>query len=295
MSMDKSAIDAIQAAQVVAEVTEQLAKVNTIQPLVATPETVNIQCLERFQAGRARPRGTMKSQNIGAFVAYSVVKAASAPVTTFVATEGMRAVSIFNLGTDKEPGHADDVAVLELPPTVEMAFLKDLQKKNDLSRGKLTQLGFAELVEEWRDYMGFYHDFDSIEDGKQSTLGQALAAIRKVDIKATREKSSTEAEFGRERSDLEKVAIESAHLPGFIHFKCVPYDGLKEHDFWIRVTVHLEGSAPQFSLRVIRLELEEQSMREELFELLHQQLVLNNIADEDVKIALYHGEYTAKN
>lgn len=292
MSMDKSAIEAIQSAHAVEEVARQIGEFEVQHPLVAVAGEVGVQSLESYLSGRVRMRGTMKTQDLGAFIDYTEGKAKNDLAYTFVSTEKMEAVSIFNLGTEEKPGHGDDTAVLNLPVTAEMKFLYLLSDRAHDHRGKLSQLQFAEMVEEWRDYMTLFHDFAAVQESTASTLGQALAAIRKVDIKSSRDQSSSEGEHSRQRSDMEKVEIQSNHLPGFICFRCVPYNGLEEREFWIRVTTHLEGSAPTFSLRVIRLELEEQRMREELFDKLNMKLGV--LLDDAAKVSLHRGNYSLK-
>ena len=276
--MEKSAIEAIQAAQQVAEVTTALAELKTLQhPMIAVPAGVELESLEGRLAGRVRQRGTFKATTIAHFVAYCAGALPEGSAPCFVAPESMGATAIFNMGTAQSPGHCDDKAVLALPDTPEYKQLQNLNGK------RVSQTELAELLEEWGDYMACYSNRDAVDDNSPSTMGQAIASVRKFNIEARRESSSTEEAKRSERSVAESVELKADHLPGLIAFSCVPHLGLQKRDFWLRVSAVIRGGDVTFALRIIKLDLHQEELRDELLAVLEESLP---------KYSVFVGAYT---
>lgn len=76
-------------------------------------------------------------------------------------------------------------------------------------------------------------------------------------------------------------------LPALITFRCVPYDGLKEYVFNVRVSVITSNSQPTFSLRIINHEKQCNEMIEEFMSMITDKL-------SGSKIKTYIGDFDFK-
>lgn len=97
-------------------------------PVALLPDNVNIESLERFMTERFRFRGVMTTTSIDDFVEYSKGYA-DEHSRCFINAETMKAVTVFNIGTLEQPGHADNKALLELKATSPYRALRDVDGK----------------------------------------------------------------------------------------------------------------------------------------------------------------------
>ncbi|MCV5132407.1 DUF2303 family protein, partial [Escherichia coli] len=65
----------------------------------------------------------------------------------FIDADNMRAVSVLNLGTIDEPGHADNTATLKLKKTAPFSALLSVNGERN------SQKSLAEWIEDWADYL----------------------------------------------------------------------------------------------------------------------------------------------
>lgn len=257
--MDKSAIEAIQDSSAASAKAAQEQIPTSIAHLVAVPNGVTLQNVEAQLAGRTRFRGKLTTSSIPDFVGYVKARAGG---HGFIDTEKLGATVYFNLGDEEKPGHADHLAHLALQPSP--AYLAMLA-----AGGKaFSQRDALDFIEDWSHLIGAHHVSD---DGTFTPipLSRAIAAIRKVKIKAESTAEQTEGNFQQTRSVLESVSASSDEgLPDVISFKTEPYLGLLDRKFHLRVSVSTTGREPSLRFRVIGLEHEQDEIAREFKSLL---------------------------
>lgn len=225
-------------------------------PAVAIPKDVGVESLERLYANRFRFRGKMETQSIEDFVRYSTDYAADG-TRCFINADNMAAVSVFNLGTLENPGHADNKAVLALKRTSPFSALLNINGDRN------NQKQLAEWLEDWSEYItGFDGDGEVIE------AKRAAAAVRKITIDAIRSAEYEDQDFSGKRSVMESIEAKSKDImPAAFEFKCIPYEGLSEYRIKLRMSI-LANDSPVLVLRITQLETYEEEMAAEFRDLL---------------------------
>jgi uncharacterized protein YfdQ (DUF2303 family) len=220
---------------------------------VATlPQHFTLHDLEKFFPGRRRPRGAMTTSTVADFAGY-VQQNAREGTAVFIDQQAMRAEAVLNLGTAAAPGHADDVA--QLKPRQTAAFAALLAHAN--GQGMAQRIA-AEFLEDWM------HAIECMKDAAKVTTPLAIEAVRSITIDAQRKGTNTEQSLGVQRSTFESVQAGSEKpLPTHIYFTAVPYHGLAERQFVLRLGV-LTGDKPAVVLRIVNKELHEEQMAAEL-------------------------------
>lgn len=104
-NLDATAINQIHALISAQGVNEIISKIGA--DVVALPENFRIHDLEKFNLNRFRFRGALSTASIDDFTHYSK-DLADEGTRCFIDADNMRAVSVLNLGTIDEPGHADN-------------------------------------------------------------------------------------------------------------------------------------------------------------------------------------------
>ncbi|PTA91275.1 hypothetical protein CWM66_08500 [Kosakonia sp. H7A] len=225
-------------------------------PAVALPKDVGVESLERLYASRFRFRGKMETQSIDDFVRYSSAYAAEG-TRCFINADNMAAVSVFNLGTLENPGHADNKAVLALKRTSPYTALLKINGDRN------SQKQLAEWLEDWSEYVT---GFDA--DGQVIEAKRAAAAVRKITIDAIRSAEYEDQDFSGKRSVMESVEAKSKDImPVAFEFKCIPYEGLAEYRINLRMSI-LASDSPVLVLRITQLETYEEEMAAEFRDLL---------------------------
>jgi uncharacterized protein YfdQ (DUF2303 family) len=174
----------------------------------------------------------------------------------------MKAVGILNLGNPEHgPGHADNKAVLSLKS---LAAYDALRK---VANGQAqTQTAVAEWMEDWQDLIKCYSESGEIDEGASRgvTTAKGIAAVRAITIEAARKVESEEGQLSASRSAFESVKASSKHaLPTHIYFKTVPYVGLAERTFVLRLGILTTGDKTSIVLRPVKMEEHQQEMAEE--------------------------------
>lgn len=250
--MDKSAIETIRDSSSAAAAVTQAAIPATITQLLAVPNGVTMQNIEPFLPGRVRFRGKLTTDSIQDFVSYVKDHPSG---RGFIDTSGkLGATVFFNLGDADEPGHADHTARLNLQATP--AFLAMLATAGTA----YSQRDALDFIEDWQHIIGAHSEG---EDGQFHNIGlaKAIAAIRKVKIEARSTAENTEGNFQQTRSVLESVSASSDEgLPDVLSFRTVPYLGLQERTFYLRVSLSTTGREPSLRFRVIWLDQEKENI-----------------------------------
>lgn len=261
MTFTVEAIREMQEAKTIQHANENVhAMAGAKSAVVALPDRYSTHDLEKFLPTRRRARGRMSTSSVRDFAAYTSAHREPG-ASVFIDATKMRAVGVLNLGTPLEPGHADNLAVLELEQTA--AFKALLQARS----GHKSQATLAEFLEDWPDAV------QAFAGTEQLAAPKAIAAIRKITIESLRKLESEEQQLSATRSAFESVAATSTEkLPTHIYFRCVPYAGLAERTFVLRLAIHTGDKAPQLSLRIVNEELHAEQMAQELCQLLRMTL-----------------------
>lgn len=238
--MDSSAVDAIGKLAIDAAGLNKLA---THTPAIFHDGA--LVSLEKLNEGRSRFRGSYTSDSLESFAEYVKSNAtADAPAAGFVNAEQMSAKVFFNLGDESDPGHGDWTATLQLKPTPEYAAMLAANGR------KAEQRAMVEWIEDWSSNISAIQ-----KDGSVITMAKAIAAIRKLTIKATSESTHQDKDFGARRSAIEDIeASADEGIPYALSYIVTPYTGLSQRTFTLRLSVLTGGDKPQLVLRPIGLE-----------------------------------------
>lgn len=211
--------------------------------------------LEHLQANRRRARGTFKTPFVTSFCEY-VMQHQEEGCTVFLNPVKLGAVAVLNMGTPEQPGHADNTAELEMTPTAEYFALLNACG----SAGSKTQQAVAEFLEDWQTLITCYD-----ESGAFIDVRKAVAAIRAITLDNLRKVESKVHQLNASQSTFESVAATSEQpIPTRMVFTCVPYFGLAERRFEVRVGVTTTNDKPGLTLRLVKQEAIVQDMCSEV-------------------------------
>lgn len=253
-TVDASAISKVQELVLSQFLEEKLSSVDC--PVAVVPENVNVESLERFSLERYRFRGKLQTFSIEDFARYATGYAAGGS-RCFINADEMRAVAVFNLGTLDNPGHADNTAVLSLKKTAPFAALLGINGDRN------NQKDLAEWLEDWADYLIGFDAGGAVIDAKK-----ASAAVRKITIESNQSADFEDNDFSGKRSLMESVEARTKDImPVAFEFKCVPFEGLAERPFKLRLSI-ITGDRPVLVLRIVQLETQQEAMAAEFRDLL---------------------------
>ena len=272
---DKEAIEALQTGAAIEQARYAMGAAFGAGQLVGLPDDFTVHDLEKYMHLRRRARGTMTTQSITDFAAYTTNHGDDG-TTVFVNPEDMRATAVLNLGTPTEPGHADNRAKLDPKSTAAYRALLAMA-----SGAGQSQLKVAEFLEDWAPLIKCFNDAGPI------AASQAIAAIRKITIESLRKLESEEQSLSASRSAFEQVSATSKDpIPTTIYFECQPYADLAERLFVLRLGVLTGGDKPMVNLRIIKHEGHLEEMARELAGEI-------TMAFGDTEIPVLLGSYTA--
>ena len=253
-TVDASAISKVQELVLSQFLEEKLSTVDC--PVAVVPENVSVESLERFSLERYRFRGKLQTFSIEDFARYATGYAAAGS-RCFINADEMRAVALFNLGTLDNPGHADNSAVLSLKKTAPFAALLGINGDRN------NQKDLAEWLEDWANYLIGFDAGGAVIDAKK-----ASAAVRKITIESNQSADFEDNDFSGKRSLMESVEARTKDImPVAFEFKCVPFEGLAERPFKLRMSI-ITGDRPVLVLRIVQLETQQEAMAAEFRDLL---------------------------
>lgn len=278
--IDKEAIELLAQSQAITSATEALAEGLDNSGLVTLPNDFGLHDIEAHMPNRRRPRGKMVTPVVEHFASY-VRDRIQPGGAVFVDQEHMVAEAVLNLGTTAEPGHADNIAVYAPQRT---AAFKSLEAH--ATGRSLTQLVVAEFLEDWAGAVECFNADGPIK------AGNAIAAVRKITIESMRKQEHEERDLGVEASSFESVQAKSKEpIPTTIYFKCVPYNGLPERQFVLRLGILTGEKQPSIVLRIVKIEQHREEMAQELADKVNAALA----AGEDTEaISVAIGTYTRR-
>lgn len=251
---NEKAIQEIAKAQAIAAANTAVFERHGADGIFALPADFTVHDLEKHLPTRRRARGCMTTAVVKDFANYAENHAESG-ACVFVDQDNMQARAVLNLGTPAEPGHADNVAVLQPTKTAAMAAMMFLN-----GRG-LAQNTAAEFFEDWPAQCRFFND-----NSAEITAPKAIAAIRKITIESMRKLESEVGQLSASKSAFENVKASSGAdpIPTIIYFTCEPYAGLQSREFVLRLGILASGDKPAISLRIVNLEQHQEEMAKEL-------------------------------
>lgn len=265
--LDKDAIKEITDTAIQAAAIDITDLQGTDYKAIIIPERAKIQTLEQLQCYRNRFIGCLETNSIDDFVNYSI-NTKSENVKCFVSHEGMSAKTIFNIGDEEKPGHADNTALLHLKATSEFISILNLHEN------AVSQKSLAEWLEDWRLNISAYD-----ADGNTIDSKRAVNAVRKLTIEASRNSQHEVSDMNASRSVLENVEARSSEgLPAYFTFMCTPYHGLSTRILTIRLSVLTSDSDPKFKARIVQLEAIQEQITEEF-----KNLLIEKFKDSDIK------------
>lgn len=210
-------------------------------PTMLVPAGYKLASLEQYQDAPSRFRGVFSTRSIEDFAAYANEQAEP---QVFIDIDQMRAAALFDLGTAQAPGHAEHRALLELKRTAPYA---DLLEANGNAFG---QKDLAHWIEDWHG-----HIEGESTTGKDLSAKELATAVRKIEIKASSERTHEDGDWNAKRSGMDALdASAGSDTPAFIRFTCIPYEGLKRRTFDLRVSIIADENKPRIKLRITGLE-----------------------------------------
>lgn len=227
-------------------------------PVMALPDGMEIHDLEEYQMQRNQFRGRLSTTSIGDFLAYANKQASG---SCFLSRENMSAEAIFDIGTKDAPGHCKHIAFLGLMETSAYKTFTRIEGE------RITQQSLAEFLEDWSSDISVYEHYG---DSAEMDVKVAAEAVRNVTIV-----EQSKADHGVQSFSVNKSAIEELNatskdkpLPGIIEFTCVPYKGLTEYTFSLRISMIIrKNDSPQFSLRGIKIDSVLEEIQEEFIDM----------------------------
>lgn len=253
--MDSQAIEKIQALVHAS----QIGSPGTDVPTMLVPQGYNLASLEKYQEAPSRFRGTYATSSIEGYASYINAQAAA---SVFVDTDDMEALAFFDLGDAEAPGHAEHRARIVLMKTA--PYVACLRAHGNA----FGQKELAHWIEDW-------HHAITGEDssGAEMTAKQLANAVRRIEVKATSERTHEEGDWNAKRTGLDAIDASAGQAtPAFIRFSCLPYEGLSVRTFDLRVSILTDDSKPRIKLRVIGLEGIQEEMAKEFKQVLERKL-----------------------
>lgn len=241
---------------------------------VLIPDDMKIETTEHLQKFKNRFRGSFKTDLISGFSEY-VNKQLSK--TCFVHSQKATAIAIFDLGTTEEPGHCKHDAEVSLSQTAAFTAL------NKFISERQSQLDLVVFLEDWS-----FTITAKAADDKEMDINEAISAVRSIDIEAITRAGSEVQAFSSTKSINEKIEAKSGWkpLPGWVVFTCVPYHGLDEHDFPMRIQLSPCRGEISFNMNVTNYDHILESVVEEFREKI--------VAEIDDEAEIFTGSFTTK-
>jgi uncharacterized protein YfdQ (DUF2303 family) len=233
--------------------------------MVALPQTFKLVDLEQFLEHRTRYRGQFATASLADFATY--VKAKSpAPGTAegFVDADRLSAKVFFNLReAENLPGHGDWNATLALRPTAAYTALCGIEGK------QLTQRQLIDWLEDWNPNIVMVID----DAGASMSLSAAVQAFRKLTIAARKDSTHTQGDRSAARTAMEEIEAKAqGAFPDRIRFACVPYLGLSDRTFELRVGVLTDHDDPRIVLRSVQKEAQVEAIAQEFKTVLEREI-----------------------
>lgn len=241
---------------------------STDVPAILAPGGASVTSLEHLMDAPARLRQVYKTERIPDFVKYVATHAHELDSTVYVAPTGDSAEAIIDHGNVSAPEWGQHRAKLALVKT------REFQALEALCAQPRSQQELIDYLEDWaRDGV-----VECLVNGEEVSASAAIAAVRRVDLKATAQATHTQDNFAASRTAIEQVEARGADgaLPGHIKLMAPMYVGTAQRDIFARIGVR-EGKdgKPAFSIRVMQLDKLVEEVAREV-----EQTMIESLRDE---------------
>ena len=250
MSLDRSALEHIQELSIAAEKITEGGK--TFFETVVLPKSMAVYSLEQHQKYRNRFRAEFYTKTLADYLDY--VKDNDGECV-YVNPAAMRAVTIFDIGDNTNPGHCKHKAKLSLEETPEYKAVLGINEQ------RLSQRQLAEFVEDWIPNISVVD-----ANGNDMESRVAINAIRRITIESISKGESQISNMSQSKSALESIEARSGDfaLPAWITFDCAPYEGFADRLFAMRLSVSTAQGEPKLRATIQKLEKHKVEMANEL-------------------------------
>lgn len=206
---------------------------------VALPDGIRLTSLETLNLHRYRERYAMRTSSIEAFIEYTNGRN-NGELIASVNPGNCTAYAIFNARDKGEPGHCDDTATCELTALPDYVALQRIGESD------------VGVMSTQRDLIEWIHDWnDSIADA-----AKLIKSFTKLSVDSVGRRTSTERDFGVEKSALEQIDIKSegADVPAEIAFTFTPYELFEPRTATLSVSARARDGKIWLRVRVRRYE-----------------------------------------
>lgn len=248
--MEKSAIIQIQESGNIPVLAGQLK--GTHEPVALVPDSMSVESIDQYMENPTRFRLFYRTSTVDSFVQYNTEKTQEG-ATCFIDADEMSALTMFDLGTQEKPLHKAHKAKISLVKTSPYNALLNV------AGAQMTQQNAAEFVEDWAESL-------EIVDmaGEKMQPRAAAKALRRITIESAMSMGSEVDDFSSSQSAMERIDVKNKEaMPATILFKCLPYNGIDERVFAVRVAVLTSHDRPKITFRIIRHETAIDEMAEE--------------------------------
>ena len=129
---------------------------------------------------------------------------------------------------------------------------------------KSVQKEMTEWLEDWRDNLMVFDTEGNVPESRQ-----AINAVRRITIEASRSAEHEDSDFGAKYSVMKSVEAKSRDvMPAAFRFTYTSYDELSERAIELRYSVLTGGDTPVLILLIIQLEKSEEQIAQEFRNLL---------------------------
>ena len=239
MSLSKKAITHIEANSKAGNLV--VAKKATFEAIIL-PDDMSIHSTEFLQKFKNRFTGHFSTDSIKSFAEYVNKQEEK---TCFIDSRKPIAKAIFDMGTKEAPLHCKHKAFIRLSKTA------DFESLNEFCINRADQIDLAEFIEDYRFCITATDD-----TGEKMDTNKAIMAIRKITINANQKTESEVKTFSTNKSINELIEANSQGdpLPAWITFSCIPYHGLMQRDFPMRVQASVSRNEISFNMKVQNFE-----------------------------------------
>ncbi|MCH7295448.1 DUF2303 family protein [Acinetobacter higginsii] len=259
--MEQASIDKITQLAIAAQGNMPI-NVDKSASIAIIPRDFNVHSLEQYNQQRDRFRGRFSTLAIAAFITYVADRNVTG-IKSFISTKkGLSAETIFNIGDEVEPGHADDIACLNLEKTPEFIALENVDGN------RFSQQDLTDWLDDWADFVK-PHDVSGPLQAEK-----ALRALRNVKLGRSRDVDSDVRDMGQKLSVTESVEAEGvvAGLPTHFILTTESYKGLPVEEIKISFRISTKDDVPTFVLRFVGRDAHNQLRADQFTEILESEL-----------------------
>lgn len=237
---------------------------DTDVPKTLVPEGCKVESLESLLGSPLSMKAHFRTERLEDFCAYVAAEAHGDETAVFVEPDGSGAKAVIDYGSHKAPRWGRHQASLAMRHTPEFAAL--LQA----SETALSQRALVDFMEDWG------HVVTAERGGEEITHAKAIAAIRRVDIKAERHSTHEQAEWSASRSSMEQIEARSGadSMPESITMLCSVFPCTKPREVVARLSLRTSGDEPRFRIRIVALDRMLKDVAEEIVEDVNHRLAM---------------------